>query len=117
MIHGLDTRGAHLELAGVDHLQQIEIFPLPAREPRLEDRHAVVMQFPPREEIAPPRRAIAHLVGVVSFDEFRSGGDRILDQQVLPFIAGNRESHREDVTLRYRAGQRRGIIYYALAIA
>src|SRR5262249_18329088 len=53
LIHGRTPGGAHLEDARVPHLQQEHKLPLALGEVRLKNRHAIVVQSPPRKECLP----------------------------------------------------------------
>src|SRR5581483_9434871 len=84
LIHGLDPCRTGAERTRRHHLQKIEILPLRVPEEGLKQRGAVVVKFPPREEVRPPRRFFLEFVQIVALDELRPGRDRVLDHEVLP---------------------------------
>ena len=95
---GSTCAGLTREASGVHHLQQVRVHRAAAREVRLEQRHAIVMQLPARPPGRPPVRLLLQLVQLVLLDRTRCpAGIGILDQEISPVAPRHAEAHRDDV--------------------
>src|SRR5208282_2255229 len=97
LIHRLHVRRAHPESARVYHLQEIERGPLPFPEVIDEQRHVVVVNFPPAVQIVPPCRFFLQRVQIVALQPLGSRWDGILNRQVIPIVSAERQAHGNHV--------------------